>query len=241
MDNYDKFLESLSLDPDGLSQQFMSFSAFFNIIAACIVGFLVLAVYFASSGREKRDRNLYMVIPLLAVLMAVMMRLDGSHVISFFGIFGILSIIRFRSDITDQKGITFILFAVIEGVIVGVNAYLLALLAWVVVSAAILVARFFFGRSAAYRLVLRLPGGCPAGFREETCGWFGAHATQASCTGLGVSSEYSAKADAWDDRCRVEFMLFPREEAAFLGVLPDFVALMKARRIEAEVKRQDAG
>jgi hypothetical protein len=158
MDNYDKFMESLSLDPEGLSRQLMSFSSFFNILIACVMGFLILSIYFASSSRDRRDHNLFLVIPLLSVLMAVMMRIDGSHVISFFGIFGILSIIRFRSDITDQRGITFILFAVIEGVIVGVNAYLLALVAWVVVSAAILVARFAFQESACYRLVLRFPG-----------------------------------------------------------------------------------
>jgi hypothetical protein len=241
MDQYDKFLESLSLDPDGLGKQFMSLSSFVNILIASVMGFLVLAVYLASSGREKRDKNLYMVIPVLSVLMAVMMRIDGPQAISFLGVFGILSIIRFRSDITDQKGITFILFAVIEGVIVGVNAYLLALLAWGVVSGAILIGRYLFGHRASYRLVLRYPRELQDSARSEACSWFETKGIKTTFTGFNVSTEYSEKSKSWDERYKAEFILFPKEEAALLAMVYEFLDEMQNRGIEAELRRQEAG
>ncbi|MBR6198848.1 MAG: hypothetical protein IKQ61_01145, partial [Spirochaetales bacterium] len=41
---------------------------------------------------------------------------------------GVLSIVRFRSELTDQKGITFILFGLISGLLVGLGNYVLAAL-----------------------------------------------------------------------------------------------------------------
>lgn len=241
MDRYDKFLEALSLDVEGLGEQFMSLSSFANILFASAMGFLVLAVYLASSGRERRDKNLYMVIPVLSALMAVMMRVDGSQAVSFLGIFGILSVVRFRSDITDQKGITFILFAVIEGVIVGVNAYLLALLAWAVVGAAILTGRYLFGRRRSYRLVLRYPRERHGSAGPEALAWLGARGIPSTFTGFSASVEYSEKSKSWEERYKAEFMLFPKDEASMLGSLPEYLDEMKGMGIEAELKRQEGG
>jgi len=239
MDNYSKFLESLSLDATGLGRQLMSLSAFFNILAASVVGFLVLGVYIASSGMERRDRNLYTVIPLLSVLMAVMMRIDGPQAISFFGIFGIMSVIRFRSDITDQKGITFILFAVIEGVIVGVNAYILALLAWLVVSGAILAGRYLFNRRVAYKLAVGSSSPFPEKLREELTDWFQKREVLAVFSGFRMSSERARKSGAWKERYRAEFTLFPKSDEAFISLVPAFSDWMRVREMTAESRRRD--
>jgi hypothetical protein len=240
MDNTEKFLESLSLDPDSLARQFMSFSAFVNILLASAMGFMILAVYLASSPRERRDGNLSTVIPLLCVLMAVVMRIEGTQVLSFFGIFGILSVVRFRSDITDQKGITFILFAVIEGVIIGVNAYLLSLLAWIVVSGAILLGRYLLGGKTSYRLVARLPKGDGAAQRAEILAWLDARGVSASLSGFSAASEYSAKGERWDDEYKAEFALFPKDEGAFIPAIPEFIEAMRSKGIQVDLKRRDA-
>jgi hypothetical protein len=239
MDTLDKFMESLSLDADGISQQVMSLSAFFNIAAAAVMGFMVLGIYLISSGRAQRDRNLYMVIPVLSVLMAVIMRVDGPQVVSFFGIFGIMSIIRFRSDITDQKGITFILFAVIEGVIVGVNSYLLALLAWLVVSAAILIGRYFFSHRVGYRFILIADAAKPDA-RTAAEEWFQSQGVPASFSGLSVSSEYSDKKEKWGARYKTEFTVFPADEPSFIQSFPQFIKEMSGLGVEVEIKRHEA-
>jgi|GEM_PF-1251490 len=241
MDNTDKFLESLSFDPEGLSRQFMSLSSFVNILIASGVGFLILAIYLASSERERRDKNLYMVIPILSVLMAVIMRVDGTQAMAFIGILGILSVIRFRSEITDQRGVTFILFAVIEGVIVGVNAYLLAALAWIVVSGSILIGRYLFSHKISYRLVARFPAGVQATARRDIREWLDGRGIPATFTAFSASSDHSEKSMTWDESYKAEFALFPKEEEAWLTMLPELIVAMRERGIEVEVKRQDAG
>jgi purine-cytosine permease-like protein len=237
MDNFDKFLESLSLDPIGLDKQFLSFASFINILAAAATGFLVLVVYLVSSGRERRDRNLYMVIPVLCVLMAVMMRVTGPQVISFFGVFGILSIIRFRSDITDQRGITFILFAVIEGVIVGVNDYLLAILSWIVVGGAILIGRYFFNRRSSYRLVVTFPRMASADERDGVIAWFERRDVQASCTGF--RTENGKKKNGWKERTKAEYALFPKTERGLIDLMAAYASEMREDGTETEFKRRE--
>jgi hypothetical protein len=236
MDNSEKFLESLALDPDSLSQQVLSFSSFFNILLAAILGFMILLVYLGSSGRDRRDHNLYMVIPVLSVLMAVIMRIDSSKAVSFFAIFGIMSVIRFRSDITDQRGITFILFAVIEGLIVGLNAYLLAMVAWIVVSGAILIGRYLFNHREGFRLTLRHNGPLPQESLRAIVDWFDAKGVPISSTGLGISNEYSSKGQAWEERYRAEFMLFPKSEKDLLAMTSEFLELSTTMGFEVELK-----
>jgi hypothetical protein len=238
MDNFDKFLESLSLDQIGLSRQLLSFASFLNILVAAATGFLVLVVYLISSGRERRDRNLYMVIPVLCVLMAVMMRITGPQVISFFGVFGILSVIRFRSDITDQRGITFILFAVIEGVIVGANDYLLAILSWVVVGGAILVGRYLFNRRSIYRLVITFQGMIGPAERKDPVDWFEGHEVQASYTGFKTENSRSDKGH-WESKTKAEYALFPKDENKLIELISEYAAKMQAKGAEIELKKTD--
>lgn len=114
-------------------------------------GLAILAVYVVSNRYKKLDDSLIEVIPMLTVLMSVMMQIDSSvQAVTFFGIFGVLSIVRFRSALTDQKGLTFILFAVIVGILVGTRQFALSGLAFVSLSGMVLIvphvlpARHFF-------------------------------------------------------------------------------------------------
>lgn len=127
-----------------------------SIGVSFLFGLAILLVYVFSNRHKKLDDSLTEVIPLLTVLMSVMMQIDSSiQAVTFFGIFGVLSIVRFRSALTDQKGITFILFAVIMGVLVGTKQYYLSSLAFAVLAIMILLIRrvlparqFFIARCA---------------------------------------------------------------------------------------------
>jgi uncharacterized membrane protein len=237
MDDIDQILNSLSLNPDGIARQFMSLSSLFNIVLAGAMGFLVLLVYFIASGKENRDKNLFMVIPVLSILMAVMMRIESPQIVVFFGIFGILSVVRFRSDITDQKGITFILFALIEGVLVGVNGYLLALLGWMVVGGAILLARRIFIGRLSFRLVLRSAQIRPE-LRETVETWLKAQ-------GLGyhfvsdTSATELSKAGVWEQKYRMDFLLLPGSEAELRSRTPALVDQTLAWGLELDLKKAD--
>ncbi|WP_460049716.1 DUF4956 domain-containing protein [Spirochaeta dissipatitropha] len=110
-----------------------------SLTISFLTGLAILMVYVLSNRYRKLDDSLTEVIPLLTVLMSVMMQIDNSvQAVTFFGIFGVLSIVRFRSALTDQKGITFILFSVILGVLVGTHQYLLSLVAFITLSIMVL-------------------------------------------------------------------------------------------------------
>lgn len=208
MDDVDQFLKSLTLDQEGLAQQWMSLSSIVTILVAGAFGFLVLWVYQQASAHENRDRILFTVIPVLTILMAVIMRIEGVQIVLFFGIFGILSIVRFRSEITDQKGITFILFAVILGVLVGVGNYVLAFFAWALVTAAILLARRIFRDRTTYQLTVKIGIPLPEG-RRILESWLAAHGLEHRFGSFATVTSRGAKTGEWEKTLRLEYRILP--------------------------------
>ena len=128
MDDFEKILQTIAFDRAGLQNQLMSLTAIIAMLISVLFGFAIFGIYYYSSQKAKRDLGMCQVIPSLSLLMTILIRMQGGHVAVFFGIFGVLSIVRFRSELTDQKGITFILFGLICGLLVGLGNYLLAAL-----------------------------------------------------------------------------------------------------------------
>ena len=155
MDNTDKLLEMVFSGGYSLEGQLVGLSAAINILFAAIIGFLIIGVYILTTDKGKKDLPLVQSIPVLSILMSVIMRIDGSRAAIFFGIFGILSIVRFRSELTDQKGITFILFSIIMGLLSGMGNFILAGVSFVIISSVIIIIRYSFksGRYKAANLI----------------------------------------------------------------------------------------
>lgn len=144
METSEKLLEIAGLGSLNLHHQFMSLSSLINIVFAAMIGFLIICIYVMTSDRGRRDFSLIQSVPVLSMLMAVIMRIDSSRAVMFFGIFGILSIVRFRSELTDQKGITFILFAIIMGLLAGIGQFLLAIISFFIIGFVILIIHCIF-------------------------------------------------------------------------------------------------
>lgn len=143
MDDFEKFLETLTLDQSGLNIQILSLASIINVALSVLTGAIILLIYTLTTEKSKRDITLTQIIPALSVLMTVIMRMQGGRVAIFFGIFGVLSIVRFRSVLTDQKGITFILFTIINGLLIGLGNYVLSVISiFFIASIFILTKRF---------------------------------------------------------------------------------------------------
>ncbi len=235
MDDVDKFFEALALDQAGLDRQLVSMSSFLSLVLAAIFGFLILMVYLKTSGKETRDRNLFMVIPVLTILMAVIMRMEGTQVILFFGIFGILSIVRFRSDLTDQKGITFILFSVIQGVLIGVNNYLLAVFAFIIVSLAIFIARYAFPHRLSFRLIFKVSGEAWK-VRDLVESWLESKKIPFRYVNFSSDQGFSAKIQGWDTKTKLEYEISLQEEADLMIHWEEFLIVLKEQNVESEIK-----
>lgn len=206
MDDLEVLLGSLALDEAGLYRQWLSLGSVLNILLALVFGFAILALYHHLAPKGKEDRNLYTVLPVLTVLMALLMRVDGAPAAFFFGVFGVLSIIRFRSDLTDQTGITFILFAVIQGILLGAGNYLLALAGFVLVGGAIAVGRRFHQRSRLFKVTVKTAAGLPE-TRARLEAWFAAQGFGWRAAGLTASIELAKGAAERGPRRRLDYEL----------------------------------
>ena len=144
MDDFEKFLESISLDSVGMVNQIMSLSSIIHMILAALFGFLILLLYIKTNKQNNIDDTLIPTIPLLVILMTVLMRMEGGKAIIFFGIFGVLSIVRFRANISQQKDVAYILFAIITGVLIGVGNFLLIVMTFIIITIVILIIQYIF-------------------------------------------------------------------------------------------------
>ncbi len=133
-----------------------------TLALSLLAGLAVLLTYSLQNRDRAPEAPLRHVIPVLSVLMSVMMQTSNKiEVFTFFGIFGILSIVRFRSVLTDQRGITFILFSAIMGVLIGIEAWYVALIAFFMITIALQIVNRFTRSSEAAYIVVRLPSGKP--------------------------------------------------------------------------------
>lgn len=206
MDDVDKFLDSLGLYSTDNSSHLANLGSAVSIVIASLIGFLILLTYIKTAGKDLRDRNIFPVIPILTILMAVIMRIEGAQILLFFGIFGILSIVRFRSEITDQKGISFILFAVIEGVLIGVNNYLLAFSAFVLVTLSITIANSAFPHRSRFDLSIKIDK-FPSELKTEIESLFKEFSLNFSYRGFKSVQVYLQKKASWAVRTQVRYVL----------------------------------
>lgn len=165
----ESFLRLLTVDGIDHGQQLQSLSAMVNIVLSMFSGFLIFWVY-KLVLRRPMSSSLALTIPVLSVLMTVLMKMPGGQVAAFFGIFGVLSIVRFRSFNVDLSDVTFILFGVVNGVLFGVNAYLLAVVTFVVISFGTYVfSRIVHARERMEEVVVQVEADLPYEYIKNQC------------------------------------------------------------------------
>ncbi|MCL6504191.1 MAG: DUF4956 domain-containing protein [Pirellulales bacterium] len=107
---------------------------------ACVLGWLVAAVYRLTRRGESVAHTFPPTLVLLTVLIAMVTQVIGDNVARAFSLVGALSIVRFRTVVEDTHDIAFVIFAVVVGMAVGANHLLVAFVGLAVVgTAAILV------------------------------------------------------------------------------------------------------
>jgi uncharacterized membrane protein YhiD involved in acid resistance len=79
----------------------------------------------------------------MGMIISVVMLVVGSNIARAFALVGALSIIRFRNAIKETRDVGFIFFAMAIGMAVGTRFYLLAALATVTISAAVVIMQRF--------------------------------------------------------------------------------------------------
>jgi len=94
---------------------------------------------------------------IMGMITALIMLIVGSNIARAFSLVGALSIIRFRNAVKETRDVGFIFFAMAIGMAAGTQFYLLAILATVFISCAILIMnRFNWYAQTAVNLLLKI-------------------------------------------------------------------------------------
>ncbi len=237
MDDFEKFLESIALDSASLTNQLLSLSSIYNILLAAVVGFLIILIYYKTTSKAERDYYLIQALPVLTILMTVIMRMQGGRVAIFFGIFGVLSIVRFRSSLTDPKGLTFILFSIIMGLLIGVGNYVLVMLSFLVISVIIIILRKIL--KTCNKIVVEIKANVPIielhnkveeAFTKLNFNYQLVH----------ISGKFDRnKNNQLEEIKRIEYEIFYKDYDDIIKKYENFVSIIKENNFEVEFKRRD--
>ena len=106
---------------------------------AFALAFLWATVYRKTHTGIAYSRSFYLTLILISPIVAMIMMAIGSNVALSLGLVGSLSIIRFRTAVKDPRDMAFLLFGIGMGLCAGANAWLLAMIGTLMVSAITLV------------------------------------------------------------------------------------------------------
>lgn len=186
-------------------------------------GLAVLLAYSLQNRNRAPEASLKHVIPVLTLLMSVMMQTsDKIEVFTFFGIFGILSIVRFRSVLTDQRGITFILFSAIMGVLIGIEAWFVALISFFMITLTLQIVNRFTRSSHTAYILVNLPS-CKPESKDTVLTFLTQQGIYIHTTSLKANYQTNKSGELVDTASLKVIIEAPNNEAQFCADLIQFL------------------
>jgi hypothetical protein len=107
-----------------------------RLVAGLLGGIIVSRIYRATRPEMAIAPSFPGTLVLLAVLIAMVTQVIGDSVARAFSLVGALSIVRFRTVVRDTQDTAYVIFAVVVGMAVGTNNFIVALIGILVVAAA---------------------------------------------------------------------------------------------------------
>ena len=130
-----------------------------NVVLALLValgaGLIIAAVYKATYRGVLYSPSFTLTLILLCLVTTPVVMAIGSNVALSMGMVGALSIVRFRTAVKDPLDTAYMFWAITMGILVGSNAYIIAVVALLGISGIMLAISYFRLRSPnGYLLVL---------------------------------------------------------------------------------------
>lgn len=117
-----------------------------NLILTFILVSLIAYAYKRTHRGLSYSQNFVSTIILMSLITTIAMMVIGNSLAIAFGLLGAFSIIRFRTAVKETKDTGFIFFSLVEGMAVGTDNHLIAIVSTLVLLAIIwLLHRFNFG------------------------------------------------------------------------------------------------
>lgn len=137
-----------------------------DVTLAIVLSFLLSAfigwIYKITHKGASYTQSFVLTLVMNGMVVALVMMIVGSNIARAFSLVGALSIIRFRNAVKETRDVGFIFFTMAVGMAVGTKFYLLAVIAAVVISLAVLLMTRFnwFAREISNQILrVQVPNG----------------------------------------------------------------------------------
>ncbi len=97
------------------------------MISAFVLGIIISFTYKKTHVKGQYSQNFSLTLVMIPCIIAIIILMVGSNIARAFGLTGAFSIIRFRSNATDPKDISYVLFTMAAGLACGAGSYEYAL------------------------------------------------------------------------------------------------------------------
>ncbi|MBN1846625.1 MAG: DUF4956 domain-containing protein [Sedimentisphaerales bacterium] len=122
-------LDELWRTIDGASAEglFPPESIVLSLLLAFVLGQLIAWVYYVTHSGLSYSKSFTQSLILITVVVAMVMGVIGSSIITAFGLMGALAIIRFRNILKDTRDVSFIFCSLVIGMATGSQRYAIAI------------------------------------------------------------------------------------------------------------------
>jgi hypothetical protein len=98
-----------------------------SLFSAFVLGIIISFTYKKTHVKGQYSQNFSLTLVMIPCIIAIIILMVGSNIARAFGLTGAFSIIRFRSNATDPKDISYVLFTMAAGLACGAGSYSYAL------------------------------------------------------------------------------------------------------------------
>ncbi len=94
-----------------------------SVLAAFVLGLIISYTYKKTHVKGQYSQNFSITLVMIPCVISIIILMVGSNIARAFGLTGAFSIIRFRSNATDPKDISYVLFTMAAGLACGAGYY----------------------------------------------------------------------------------------------------------------------
>src|SRR3989338_6637703 len=116
---------------------FTIFNIILNLLLTFALSLTIAFVYKKTHRSLSYSQGFLSTLILITVITAIAMMVIGNSLAIAFGLLGAFSIIRFRTPVKEAKDTGYIFFSLVEGMAVGTNSHIIAIISTIVVLAVI--------------------------------------------------------------------------------------------------------
>lgn len=126
-----------------------------NLLAAVVLGIAIAFIYKRTHKSVSYSQSFVLSLVLVTLITSTVIMVIGNSLTRAFGLIGAFSVIRFRTAVKDARDIAFLFFALVEGMASGTGNYQIAITAYVVFTAVlVLLDKSQFGKFSAFEYIL---------------------------------------------------------------------------------------